>query len=109
MVHRYFAIIADETSDSSHKELPCLCIRYVDQSSNRCTLIKEEFLQFIPLDDLSAECIANHIITCVARLELDTNNCVGQGYDGAASMSGHVSGVLTRIQTRIRETESTAN
>ena len=57
------------------------------------------------LDDLSAESIANHIITCIARLELDTNNCVGQGYDGAASMSSHVSGV----QTRIREKMSTAN
>ena len=34
-------------------------------------LIREEFVQFIPLDDLSAESIANHIITCVARLELD--------------------------------------
>ena len=41
-------------------------------------LIKEEFLQFIPLDDLSAESIVNHIINCVARLELDINNCVGR-------------------------------
>ena len=54
---------------------------------------------------ISAESIANHILICVARLELDVNNCVGQCYDGAASMSGHVSGV----QTRIQEKESTAN
>ena len=55
-------------------------------------LIREEFFQFILLDDLSAESIANHIITCVARLELDIKNCVGQGYDGTASMSSRVSG-----------------
>ena len=41
-------------------------------------LIKQEFLQFMPLDDLSAESIANHILTCVTRLELDISNCVGQ-------------------------------
>ena len=48
--------------------------------------------------------MSHHIITCVALLELDINNCVRQGYDGAASVSGHVSGV----QTRIREKASTA-
>ena len=42
----------------------------------------------------------SHILTCIARLERDINNCVGQGYDGAASVSGHVSGVQTRIQEK---------
>ena len=28
---KYFAIIADETTDSSHREQLCLCIRYIDE------------------------------------------------------------------------------
>ena len=96
----YFAIIADETSDNSHKEQLCLCIRYVHRSNNRCMLIKEKIVQFIPLDDLSAESIMNHILTCVARLELDINKCVRQGYDGTAFMSCHVSGFRHGFEKR---------
>ena len=61
---------------------------------------KKSFCIFISLDDLSAVSIANHILACIARLKIDINNCVGQGCDVAASMSGLVSGVQTRFEKR---------
>jgi hypothetical protein len=92
---KYFAIIADETTDSSHREQLCLCIRYVDESH---ATVKEEFLGFIGMNDLSAQSIATEILTRIGELGLQIENCIGQGYDGAAAMSGHISGVQVLIR-----------
>ncbi|KAF2895903.1 hypothetical protein ILUMI_10275 [Ignelater luminosus] len=35
-----------------------------------------------------------------AKLGLDMNECVGQGYDGAANTAGHINGVQTRISSQ---------
>ena len=45
------------------------------------------------MDDVSAESIAKGILSKIEELGLDIKNCGGQGYDGASTMSGHVSGV----------------
>ncbi|CAF5188946.1 unnamed protein product [Rotaria magnacalcarata] len=45
----------------------------------------------------SAEHITNIILDILIRCNLDIKYCRGQGYDGAAAMAGHVSGVSTRI------------
>lgn len=92
---KYFAIIADETTDSSHREQLCLCIRYVDESH---ATVREEFLAFIGMNDLSAQSIANEILARIGELGLQIENCIGQGYDGAAAMSGHISGVQVLIR-----------
>src|SRR6218665_1461463 len=93
---RYFSIIADETSDSSQTEQLCICIRYGNEG--RDITLKEEFMGFVGMNDLSARSVASHILAKLAELDLDVRNCVGQGYDGAASMSGHVSGVQVLIR-----------
>jgi len=54
-----FAILTDETSDASHAEQPCICIRYVTSNA----VIKEQFLGFATLDDLSASSIAHEILS----------------------------------------------
>ena len=93
---KYFAIIADETSDSSHREQLCLCIRYVDECTN--VTLKEDFEGFIGMDNVSAKSVSTQILALIKDLQLDIKNCVGQGYDGAATMSGHVSGVQVQIR-----------
>jgi hypothetical protein len=63
-------------------------------------IIREDFLGFIPVDDVSSENLTNVILQRCDELSLDMSKCVGQGYDGAANMAGHVSGVQTRIRQK---------
>ena len=46
----------------------------------------------------SAARITEVILDILARCNMDIKDCRGQGYDGAASMAGHLSGVAARIQ-----------
>jgi len=77
-----FVILTDETSDASHAEQLCICIRYV--TSN--VVIKEQFLGFANLDDLWVSSIAHEILARLASLGISIKSCVGQGYDGASVM-----------------------
>ncbi len=62
-------------------------------------IIHESFLDFRWADSLDAAGLTSSIIHCLERHGLEyCTNLVGQGYDGAAVMSGKHSGVCTRIQ-----------
>jgi len=74
-----FAILVDETSDTSHAEQLRICISYVTSNA----VIKEQFLGFANLDDLSASSIAQEIQAKLTSLGISIKSCVGQGYDGA--------------------------
>ena len=50
----------------------------------------------------SGKALAETILTEIGNLTLDINNCRGQGYDGAASVSGHINGLSAHI-LRINE------
>jgi len=91
----FFSIIADETADISGTEQFALCVRYYDKKNKN---IREDFLKFIPVHDVSGKSLANHIITELKKLNVDVNNLRGQGYDGAASMSGRFNGVAALIK-----------
>ncbi|XP_008178902.1 52 kDa repressor of the inhibitor of the protein kinase-like [Acyrthosiphon pisum] len=58
----------------------------------------ESFLKFVPVDDVSGQSLANHIITELKGLNIEIKNLRGQGYDGAASMSGKLNGVAALIR-----------
>ena len=86
--------MADETCDISTMEQMSVCFRFVDDD----LLIHENFLGFYELKSANAESIfnlLNEIITNDFKLPLD--NMVAQSYDGAATMSGCVSGVQSRF------------
>ncbi len=55
--------------------------------------MKEEFLAFLKVTDLSGSGLAKIILATLKDSGLDLNRLVGQGYDGAASMSGCNKGV----------------
>ena len=59
--------------------------------------IKESFLGFLAIPDQSAAGIEGNILKCIQDKGLDLSKCRGQGYDGAATMSGAYSGVQSRI------------
>ena len=64
--------------------------------------VREEFVGFVGMDDVSAQAISAQILKRICELGLDVKNCVGQGYDGASTMSGHISGVQFGFVNRLR-------
>ncbi|KAL4142518.1 hypothetical protein QTP88_004962 [Uroleucon formosanum] len=94
-----YSVLADKTMDICGTEQMSICIRYTF-NENELTTMREDFLGFIALNKLDAESISNTIIESLLNWSLDLNKLIGQGYDGASTMSGHISGVQKRIQDR---------
>ncbi|XP_063219757.1 52 kDa repressor of the inhibitor of the protein kinase-like isoform X1 [Bacillus rossius redtenbacheri] len=90
----YFTVLADETSDVQRIEQFSLCIRYVDPE---VTELREDFLSFVPVYDVSGAGLANTIKKNLVSLGLDMNRLRGQGYDGASAMKGEFRGVQAII------------
>ena len=89
-----YSVIADETRDISKKEQLSLCIRYV----NKQFQVNEHFVGFTQLCELDALALAGKIVEQLHMLGLDIKQCLAQCYDGAAVMSGQVSGVQVRLR-----------
>lgn len=87
-----YSLLADETMDIAGIEQLSICLKYVTYENNQA-VIKEDFVGFISLEKLDSESISNKIISNLQEWGLDLNKLVGQGYDGASTMAGHVSGV----------------
>ena len=65
--------------------------------------IREEFLGFLHCDlGLSGKALAETVLNGITNLILDIQNCLGQGYDGASSVSGSINGLSAQI-LRINE------
>lgn len=92
-----FSVLADETTDVSSVEQMSLCVRYLHQSSDGKVCLREDFLQFIPVADTRGKTLAHAITHNLSEYGLNLNYLRGQGYDGAASMSGHLNGVQSHI------------
>lgn len=90
-----FSILADETADISGIEQVSLCVRYIELNTLTLT---EEFLQFVPTSDMTGKGIANLILKSLQQFGIDTKYLRGQGYDGAAAMSGKYNGVQAHIK-----------
>jgi len=96
-----FSVLADETADIAGVEQLSLCARHLDAATGR---VREDFLQFVPIYDVTGKGLATVIIDGLTKLGLNLQYLRGQGYDGAAAMSGRISGV----QTHIRQTHPLA-
>jgi len=94
---KYFAVLCDETTDSSHQEQLCLCLRFVHCKNDK-HVIREEFVEFQSAVDLTGEGLAGKILAILRGHNLNVQHMVGQGYDGAASMAGCFSGVQKKIR-----------
>ncbi|XP_039247869.2 zinc finger MYM-type protein 1-like [Styela clava] len=89
---KYFAMLADETSDIGRIEQFSICARYVQNEHGICTL-REGFLGFVEAVDLSGQALAELLMSTLTSWGLELRNIVGQGYDGVANMSGCFRGV----------------
>ena len=84
---KYFSVLADETTDAGRKEQLSICVRYVGGGK-----LCEEFLGFSEVTDLTGHGLGNKIMHELESRNLDLGSLVGQGYDGASSMSGTLNG-----------------
>lgn len=90
----YVSIMLDETSDVMGRSQLSTVLRYVTDSGEAC----ERFIGFSDVSaDKSAASLYEHVVNIVEEFNLQ-DKLVAQGYDGAAVMSGHISGLCTRVQ-----------
>ena len=94
---KFFSVMADETTDTSHHEQLCLCVRFIHEKDGKHS-VREEFLQFHRADDLSGAGLSTQILDALKNHGLELEYLVGQGYDGAAAMSASFNGVQTLIR-----------
>jgi hypothetical protein len=88
-----YSIILDETRDISNREQVSVCFRIVDKNLN----ISEHFLGFFETPFTDAQTLFNLVINVLSQFDIDISKCRGQCYDGAANVSGHISGLQARI------------
>lgn len=105
----FYSIIMDTTQDIAKVDQLSTIFRYVtvnmdDKNQPQDIKIQESFLGFQEVKEQGAEGLASDIIKIIDSKGFSLNKCRGQGYDGAATMSGVYSGV----QTRIKEKEPSA-
>ena len=89
----FYSIIVDETMDIGKIEQVAFCVRYCNDNLE----ISEKFLGFYSATTTTAEALTELILKLIKSFKLNLKYLVGQGYDGAATMSGNKSGVATRI------------
>ncbi|KAF0708289.1 52 kDa repressor of the inhibitor of the protein kinase-like, partial [Aphis craccivora] len=80
----------DETAGISCKEQFSLCVRYLESNTLK---LREDFFKFVPVTSLTGESLAQTLLDNLINLGMDCSFMVGQGYDGAAAMSGRFNGV----------------
>ncbi|GBM63244.1 hypothetical protein AVEN_52647-1 [Araneus ventricosus] len=81
----FYSVFADETTDICQIEQFSLCVRYVEDQSYK---IREDFLTFVPVSDVTGAGLANTVLETLSILGLDLKKMRGQGYDGASTMRG---------------------
>ena len=91
----FVSVIAGESCDISGKEQLSIVLRYAKGNK-----VHESFTGFVEMDSVSAEAISASILSHLSTIGVDFQKLVGQGYDGASTMAGHVSGVQKRIHDK---------
>lgn len=102
----FFSLILDTTQDISKTDQLSIVVRHVsvDGNENKLT-IQESFLGFIAITNQGAENITNEVCSFLEKNNIPIEKCRGQGYDGAAVMSGEYTGLQSRIKEKSQNAE----
>jgi hypothetical protein len=87
--------MADETSDCGHHEQMAIVLRYFDDKLNSPV---EHLVAIRRLTSIDAQAIFNELKVVLSVLKVDWKNVLSVCFDGAAAMSGSVSGVQMRCK-----------
>ena len=90
----FYALLIDEATDIAKKEQICINIRWVDKNFS----IHAAPVELIHAPKTDSSTFTLLIKDSFIRFSLPISQCQGQAYDGAASMSGHKTGVAAQIQ-----------
>nr|XP_003415536.2 LOW QUALITY PROTEIN: zinc finger MYM-type protein 1 [Loxodonta africana] len=82
-----FSVICDETTDSATKEQLSVCVRY-PQKTSKAILIKERFLGFIDIGEITGTNLHRIIKTYLEQIGVDLKNIRGQAYDSTINLRG---------------------
>ena len=93
---QFFGLMIDESTDISVTKQLVLYGRYVSDSGDPCST----FLRIVDLADGTAGKIEDAIKAYLSDKGLPFSQLMGFGSDGAAVMTGRVSGVATRLGRR---------
>ncbi len=101
----FYSIITDTTQDFSKNDQLSQTFRYVeiikdDNGHPRDIQIRETFLGFFKCKSQMAADMTRQIIEIVESKGLSFDQCRGQGYDGASTMSGAYGGVQKFIHEK---------
>ena len=91
---KYYSILGDEATSHNEEKLS-IVIRFVDANKD----IREEFLEFKDLERTTGAAVSETLLSTLRFLNIPIEDCRGQGYDGAASMSSQRVGVQANILT----------
>ena len=89
-----FSILADKCQDISTQEELSICGRWLVHGRP-----EEHFLTVLHVRSTDAATITEALQSFISQNQIDVNRMIGQGYDGAATFAGKVSGVYKRMQT----------
>ena len=93
--HYFYGLTADGTTDVSTSEQFSLCLQYVDSKLEAVNV----FLGFYSAPDSTGETLFSCIKDVFVRLNLPLEERLkGFCFDGAANMSGHISGVQAKLK-----------
>ena len=88
---RYISLVADETSDVERDEPLYICVCYVSVTESGVgEEVREDFVGFVEALDLRGRSLSELVLQTMAKCGLQLNERIGQGYDGAADMSGKI-------------------
>ncbi|XP_042538091.1 zinc finger MYM-type protein 1 isoform X1 [Dipodomys spectabilis] len=80
-----FSIICDETTGSSIKGQFSVCVRYAQKTST-AVLIKERFLGFVDIEELTETHLHKNIKTYLQHLGVDLSKISGQAYESTTNL-----------------------
>ena len=89
-------MLADETTDIKTTEQAYVCVRYI-ATVNESIVVKEDFLEFVPVHNVTGNELASTIDTLRGK-GLLLKHLYGTGYDGSAAMSGQFRGVQAVVR-----------
>lgn len=77
-----FSVIADETTDASTTEQLTVCVRYITTNLEDDLIVREDFLGFCSVSDLTGEGLADSILTKLRDVGVDLEYLRGSDYNG---------------------------
>ena len=93
----FWSVMLDEATDVVSTEQLSICVRYVRETDHGLEVC-EEFLGFCAIARADAQTITSTVDSFLRQCGLNMVRLVGKGFDGASTMSGHVSGVSVQLQ-----------